>query len=78
MQMLVRDSVYAVSLLKKQAIQVIDEYERIVKFLKETNSPFLPGILEVNTNNHINEYSCGFRLDLSCGLLSKENQEEIP
>jgi hypothetical protein len=69
-----RDSVYAVSLLKKQAIQVIDEYERIVKFLKETNSFFRPGVLEVITNTQINEYSCSFRLDLSCDLLPKGNQ----
>jgi hypothetical protein len=72
--MMVRDSVYAVSLLKKQTIQAIDEYERIAKFLKETNSVFSPGILEVVTNNHINEYSFAFRLDLRGDLLTKEDQ----
>jgi hypothetical protein len=71
-----RDGVYAVSLLKKQSIRVIEEYERIVKFLKETKSLFLPGILEVSTNTGINEYSCGFRLDLSCDLLTEEDREE--
>jgi carbon monoxide dehydrogenase subunit G len=70
-----RSSGYAVSQMKKQAIRVIEEYERIVKFLEDTNSFFLPGVLEVNTNNHINEYSCSFRLDLSCDLLPKENKK---
>ncbi|MDR1904033.1 MAG: hypothetical protein LBQ88_17320 [Treponema sp.] len=70
------DGVYAASLLKKQTRKVIEEYERIVKFLKETNSLFLPGILEVSTDTGINEYSCGFRLDLSCDLLTEENREE--
>jgi hypothetical protein len=74
--MLTRDGVYAVSLLKMQAIQVIEEYERIVKFLKETNSFFSPGVLEITTNTQINEYSCGFKLNLAYDLLTKEKQEE--
>jgi hypothetical protein len=72
---MVRESGYAVSQMKKQATRVIDEYERIVKFLKETDSFFLPGILEVNTNNHTNEYSCGFWLDLSCDLLTVDKSD---
>jgi hypothetical protein len=31
--------------------------------------------LEVNTNNHINEYSCSFRLELSCDLLTVDKSD---
>jgi hypothetical protein len=64
---------------KKQEIlsYAVQEYERIVKFLTETESYFSPGILRINTKDEYSEYGddtrghweMSFTLSLQCPSL---------